>query len=127
GPSGAWLYSCKLTLVLPILGKAVEQFIAQCFTPSSLPVIRQPADPPVIGVLAGFVELARTGLARTGLARTGIEALGHPLRHRGVVAEPDRSCDHQDVRRLHPLVMRGQASVAQPCSVMSGQTPGAMS
>ena len=65
--------------------------------PSSLPVIRQPGDPAVEEVLALLVELAAQR----------VEPLDDPLGDAGVVAEPDRAGDHQDVAAEDPRVEVG--------------------
>ena len=62
-------------------------FIAQCLTPSSLPVIRQPADAAVVGVLAGVVEQVAVA----------VEALDHLRADRRLLAQPDRRGEHEDV------------------------------
>src|SRR5262249_56630121 len=52
------------------------------------------ADPAVVDVLPGVVEQVRAG----------VQPLDDLLHHRGVVAEPDRPGEHQDVGDEHLLV-----------------------
>ena len=76
------------------------------------------ADAAVVGVLAGVVEQVRVA----------VQALDHLRADRRLLAEPDRRDAARGCRRPSPA-RRSRASrrASQPCSVMSGQTPVAMS
>jgi hypothetical protein len=74
-------------------------FIEQCLMPSSLPVIRAPADFAVVRVLSVLVE-------QVGIA---VEALDQPGAHRRFFPQPDRAADDEDVGGLNLVVQRRPA------------------
>jgi hypothetical protein len=97
--------------------EAVQQVHGAVLDPVLVAGEQASGHPAVVGVLAGVIEQAGAG----------VQPLDDPLGDRAVVAQPVRPAQHQDVGRQDSLVDGGHSSDGQPCSVMSGHTPVAMS